>query len=90
MKRRKFKIGHLYTLIWDDHWRANEVQEEFFKDTEDTIRIRTTGVLVRETKKSLLLESQRALSKDANWRASAHGILRADLLIVIDHGKAKE
>ena len=61
--KRKFKVGHMYAIDYDDHYST----EKAYREEEDggPMKLRARGVVLLETAKTVVIEYKRSRVRPA-------------------------
>ena len=88
-KGKQFKLGHLYSIDYDDHYGV----EKAYREEEDAkpCVLRQRGVCIMESDKMVVLEHNLHVSDRhaSNKRSDRHGILKSCITRVQGFGKEK-
>ncbi len=86
----EFKIGHVYSIEYDDHWASTDVYRDYMTEDE-TYRLRARGVCIRNNPKTVVLENQLHVTDQhpTNKRSGHHGIQKACIVKVQHFGPEK-
>jgi len=80
-----FRIGNVYTVEYDDHWHSERTYRD---DVDDDCRLRSRGLCIKITPKSIILEHEMVPSDrhPINKRSNHHGIRKVAILKAQDFG----
>jgi len=80
--KRKFKVGHMYAIDYDDHYST----EKAYREEEDggPMKLRARGVVLLETAKTVVIEYSVHVSDRhaSNKRSDRHGIVKSCIVKV--------
>ena len=82
-----FKIGHVYSIDYDDRWGS----DSSYRGDEDgtPCQLRQRGVCILETEKTVVIEHNVHLSdrNPSNPRTDRHGIIKSCIVKVRHYGE---
>lgn len=84
MTKHKFKLGHLYSIDYDDHYHTDRT----YRSSEDGIPcvLRQRGVAIVESGKMIVLEHNLHVSDQGDRRSDRHAILKSAIIAVRHYG----
>jgi hypothetical protein len=87
-RKETFKLGHVYSIEYHDHWSSDRVYRD---DIDPDCRLRTRGVCILITPRSIILEHQSVTTDHhaTNKRSDHNGILRSAIIKVQHFGPEK-
>lgn len=87
MTKYKFKLGHLYSIDYDDHYHTDRT----YRSVEDGIPcvLRQRGVATVESDKMIVLEHNLHVSDQCDKRSDRHAILKSAIVKVRYYGVEK-
>ena len=87
-RKLEFKIGHVYSIEYDDHWESRRL---YVEDIDEDCRLRTRGVCIKNTPRVVILEGQLVVTdaSPTNKRSDHNGIVKSCITKVQDFGPEK-
>jgi len=84
MTKPKFKLGHLYSIDYDDHYSVDRT----YRSAEDGVPcvLRQRGVAIVDTPKMIVLEHNLHVSDKSDKRSDRHAILKSAIIAVRHYG----
>ena len=88
-KKRQFKIGHIYSVDYDDHWSETGYRID---ENGSPCQLRQRGVCICETDKTVVIEHNLHLSDrhPKNKRSDRYGILKVAITKVRHYGPERD
>ena len=82
--KNQFKVGHLYSIDYDDHYSVDRSCRSA-EDGEPCV-LRQRGLALVETAKMIVLEHNLHVSDKADKRSDRHAILKSAIIAVRHYG----